>query len=139
MPIRHRFCKIAIDTPLRRLFDYQSVITVQPGMRVRVPFGRQRLVGVVVSLADHTDVPAAKLRDVLEVLDATPVFQAAELALLIWAADYYHHPIGEVFAAALPRLLRAGHMRPSLAGDRRRANCGGAVCYAMARFQPPRR
>ena len=51
----------------------------------------------------------AKLRDVLEVLDAAPVFSAAELALLTWAADYYHHPVGEVFAAALPRLLRAGH------------------------------
>ena len=36
-------------------------------------------------------------------------FPAAELALLTWAADYYHHPVGEVFAAALPRLLRAGH------------------------------
>ncbi len=109
--VQNRFCKIAIDTPLRRLFDYRSVIAVQrpPGVRVRVPFGRQRVVGVVVSLADHTEVPEAKLRDVLEVLDAAPVFSTAELALLTWAADYYHHPVGEVFAAALPRLLRAGH------------------------------
>ncbi len=82
---------------------------MQPGVRVRVPFGRQRLVGVVVSLAQRTEVPEAKLRDVLQVLDAAPVFAAAELALLTWAADYYHHPVGEVFAAALPRLLRAGH------------------------------
>jgi primosomal protein N' (replication factor Y) (superfamily II helicase) len=112
--VPNRFCKIAIDTPLRRLFDYRSPIAmqpgaVQPGVRVRVPFGRQRVVGIVVSLADHTDVPEAKLRDVLEVLDTAPVFAPAELALLNWAADYYHHPVGEVFAAALPRLLRAGH------------------------------
>jgi primosomal protein N' (replication factor Y) (superfamily II helicase) len=107
--VQNRFCKIAIDTPLRRLFDYRSVIAVQPGVRVRVPFGRQRMVGVVVALADHTDVAQEKLRDVLEALDAAPVFSATELALLTWAADYYHHPVGEVFAAALPRLLRAGH------------------------------
>ncbi|MEO8308351.1 MAG: primosomal protein N' [Pseudomonadota bacterium] len=105
----NRFCKIAIDTPLRRLFDYRCVDAVQPGVRVRVPFGRQRVVGVVVALADQTEVPDAKLRDVQQVLDAAPVFSAAELALLTWAADYYHHPVGEVFAAALPRLLRAGH------------------------------
>ena len=104
------FCAVAIDTPLRRLFDYRSSNSaVQPGVRVRVPFGRQRVVGVVVQLADRSDVPAAKLRDVLEVLDTAPVFPKADLALLIWAADYYHHPVGEVFAAALPRLLRAGH------------------------------
>ena len=28
--------------------------------------------------------------------------------LLRWAAEYYHHPMGEVFAAALPASLRAG-------------------------------
>jgi len=73
-----------------------------------VPFGRQRVVGIVVELSDHSDVPADKLRDVLEVLDATPVLSAADLALLCWASDYYHHPVGEVFAAAMPKLLRAG-------------------------------
>ncbi len=30
------------------------------------------------------------------------------LALLRWASEYYHHPLGEVIAAALPRLLREG-------------------------------
>ena len=108
--MQNRFCKIAIDTPLRRLFDYRySYRSATSGMRVRVPFGRQRVVGMVVALAEHSEVPEEKLRDVLEVLDATPLFSAAELALLTWAADYYHHPVGEVFAAALPRLLRAGH------------------------------
>ena len=42
------------------------------------------------------------------VLDAAPLLGAADLELLQWAADYYHHPVGEVFATALPRLLREG-------------------------------
>jgi primosomal protein N' (replication factor Y) (superfamily II helicase) len=104
--------RVALDTPLRRLFDYlpPSLGAVQPavGARVRVPFGRQRLVGVITGLADHSDVPAARLRPILEVLDATPVLDGGLGKLLRWAAEYYHHPLGEVLAGALPRALRLG-------------------------------
>src|SRR5690606_17134969 len=41
-------------------------------------------------------------------LDAEPVLPAELLATLRWAADYYHHPIGEVLSHALPGLLRKG-------------------------------
>jgi primosomal protein N' (replication factor Y) (superfamily II helicase) len=102
-------CKVALDTPLRRLFDYRyagTVNCVRPGMRVCVPFGRQRLVGVVMATATTSDVPAAKLRDIFSVLDDEPLLGAGDLTLLEWAANYYHHPIGAVIAAALPRLLR---------------------------------
>ena len=36
------------------------------------------------------------------------MFDPVTFDLLRWAADYYHHPIGEVYAAALPASLRAG-------------------------------
>jgi primosomal protein N' (replication factor Y) (superfamily II helicase) len=101
-------CQIAIETPLRRLFDYHLAEGAVPGSRVRVPFGRQHVVGIVVAQAADSEVPAAKLRGIEAVLDAAPLFSTADLALLTWAADYYHHPVGEVFATALPRLLRLG-------------------------------
>jgi primosomal protein N' (replication factor Y) len=104
--------RIALDTPLRRLFDYlpprDSPATIEPGMRVRVPFGRQRLVGMVHSLAAKSELPAEKLKAVLEVIDAVPVIDAHVMELLEWAAQYYHHPLGQVIAAALPRLAREG-------------------------------
>jgi primosomal protein N' (replication factor Y) len=106
--------RVALDTPLRRLFDYLTPATVAdsprvvPGCRVRVPFGRQRLVGFVVEVADSTDIPAARLKPVLEVLDATPILDEVTLKLLRWTADYYHHALGEVLAAALPKALRLG-------------------------------
>ena len=77
-------------------------------MRVRVPFGRQHLIGVVQSLATRSEVPPEKLKAVLEVIDATPVIDAQVMELLEWAAQYYHHPLGEVIAAALPKLAREG-------------------------------
>jgi primosomal protein N' (replication factor Y) len=106
--------RVALDTPLRRLFDYLPPTSPgtphppAPGVRVRVPFGRQRLVGVVVASADTSEVPPGRLKPILEVLDPKPVFDAAALELLGWAARYYHHPIGEVLAGALPRPLRLG-------------------------------
>jgi len=104
--------RVALDTPLRRLFDYlpprDSAASVEPGMRVRVPFGRQRLVGVVHSLAARSELPTEKLKAVLEVIDAQPVIDAQVMQLLDWAAQYYHHPLGAVIAAALPRMAREG-------------------------------
>ena len=113
--------RVALDTPLKRLFDYLPPDTgpggptgqlfsapIEPGMRVRVPFGRQKLVGIVMEKADSSDLPAERLKAVLEVLDPRPVLDVSALALLRWAADYYHHPIGEVLSTALPKALRIG-------------------------------
>ncbi|HTU64657.1 MAG TPA: primosomal protein N' [Steroidobacteraceae bacterium] len=104
--------RVALDTPLRRLFDYLPARSdgpaPRPGARVRVPFGRQRLVGVIHSLATQSELPREKLKPVFEVLDAEPVIDARVLELLEFAAQYYHHPLGEVIAAALPKLAREG-------------------------------
>jgi primosomal protein N' (replication factor Y) len=112
--VSHIF-RVALDTPVRRLFDYlapaQATVQPAPGVRVRVPFGRQRRVGVITEVADDSEVPAARLKPILQVLDATPVLDAALQELLRWAADYYHHPLGEVLASALPRALRLGAPR----------------------------
>jgi primosomal protein N' (replication factor Y) len=104
--------RVALDTPLRRLFDYlppaPPAAAPRLGARVRVPFGRQRLIGVVMETADTSDVPAARLRPILDVLDPEPLLDSAARRLLSWAAEYYHHPLGEVLASALPKALRQG-------------------------------
>ncbi len=78
------------------------------GARVRVPFGRRQVVGVVLEHLERTDVPTSKLRSIQAVLDLEPAFDERLLQLLRWAADYYRHPIGEVLSAALPVALREG-------------------------------
>ncbi len=122
--------RVAIDTPLRTLFDYrvpEGAPAPPPGSRVRVPFGRQRLTGVVLELAGSTTVPEERLRALLEVLDPEPIFDAAALELLRWSADYYHHPIGGVVAAALPKALRLGGPARAPAKRARRARGGIGV------------
>ena len=106
--------RVALDTPLKRLFDYlppESTLfeaPIEPGMRVRVPFGRQKLVGIVMEAAASSDLPIERLKPILEVLDSRPVLDTAALELLRWAAEYYHHPIGEVLSTALPKAMRMG-------------------------------
>jgi primosomal protein N' (replication factor Y) len=110
---RQVILRIALDTPLRRVFDYLPPAAgtdsaASPGVRVRVPFGRRQVVGVLVEVAADSPIDAAKLKCALEILDSRPVFDAVTFELLRWAADYYHHPLGEVMAAALPASLRGG-------------------------------
>jgi len=107
--------KIALDTPLRRVFDYlpppgqSSGAAPARGVRVRVPFGKRRVVvGVLVDIAPRSDLPAAKLKPAVEILDQEAVFDPVTFELLCFAADYYHHPLGEVVAAALPAAIRNG-------------------------------
>ena len=105
--------QVALDAPLRQVFDYlppaaADAAAIRPGMRVRVPFGRQPRVGIVVALAPQSSLAPPRLKTALEVLDRQALFDPVTFELLRWAADYYHHPIGEVFAAALPAALRAG-------------------------------
>jgi len=103
--------QIALDTPLRRVFDYQAPeLSENPrlGVRVRVPFGRRQMIGILVGIAAGSLVPAGKLKSALAILDHQPVLDPVTFYLLLWAAEYYHHPLGEVFAAALPASLRAG-------------------------------
>ena len=103
--------KVAINVPLSHLFDYlppAGATCPPPGARVRVPFGRQRQIGLVVAHARASDLPQGRMRHVLEVLDDAPLLREEDLWLVGFASDYYHHPIGEVAAAAIPALLRQG-------------------------------
>jgi primosomal protein N' (replication factor Y) len=102
--------RVAVDAPLSRLFDYLPPAgeLPRPGCRVLVPFGRRKLTGLVMEVGAGSDVPAEKLRRALQVLDQAPLFHEPDLWLIRFTSDYYHHPIGEVVAAALPAAMRRG-------------------------------
>ncbi len=100
--------RIALDTPLDRLFDYLApeAEASDVGRRVEVPFGPRTLVGVLVELASHSEVPAAALKALKHIDRDTPPLPAELLALARFAAGYYHHPLGAVLASLLPPALR---------------------------------
>jgi primosomal protein N' (replication factor Y) (superfamily II helicase) len=102
---------VAIDAPLRRLFDYRAPDTgpaPSPGQRAWVPFGRRKTLGVIMEVRGTSDVSPDKLKAAYAIIDVEPVLDPVLLDLLRWSADYYRHPPGEVIAAALPAALRSG-------------------------------
>ena len=103
---------ITLDVPLNRTFDYLSCgFVARVGSRVIVPFAGRSLVGVVIGLADSSDFPIEKLKAVTHVFDDV-VFDAENLKLLKFCADYYHYPLGQALISALP--LRLRQLKPAV-------------------------
>ena len=110
--------RVAIPTPLRRSFDYLPPRDIdpgflKPGVRLRLPFGRTEVVGILLEVTRQSQVAAVRLKRAIQVLDAEPILSPDLLWLLQWASQYYQHPIGEVFQQALPVLLRQGRLARS--------------------------
>ncbi|MGA2564389.1 MAG: primosomal protein N' [Steroidobacteraceae bacterium] len=109
----HRLLRVAIDLPRHNLFDYLpppglDASQVPLGARVRVPFGSREKIGVVADYASAASVSPAALKSARALIDPAALLDEPLMRLLRWTAQYYHHPPGEVFAAALPLALRKG-------------------------------
>jgi primosomal protein N' (replication factor Y) len=106
----HPIIKVALPVPLPGLFDYlppEDGAPTPAGVRVQVPFGRRKLVGVVIGHAAESTVSPDKLQPVIRPLDnSEPLLGARLLELLKWCWKYYKHAPGEVVLSALPPALR---------------------------------
>ena len=76
------------------------------GVRVLVPLGRNKTYVGIVSEKHHRAPEGYQTKDILQVLDVTPILLDSQLRLWHWIADYYMSPIGEVYKAALPSGLK---------------------------------
>ncbi|HMZ12377.1 MAG TPA: primosomal protein N', partial [Plasticicumulans sp.] len=104
--------RVAVPSPLPAALDYLAppgpLPPLVPGLRVRVPLKNGERIGVLLDTAGASELASTKLKPALAILDDTPLLPAELLALGHWAAGYYHHPPGEVFATLLPAALRDG-------------------------------
>ncbi len=106
-----RYARVAVPRPLYQTFLYRIpdslAAEVEPGSRVVVPFGRRQLTGWVDELKSDPGSVPAKIRDIIDAPDPTPVLDAEMLELCRWVASYYVAPLGLTFRAALPAALTA--------------------------------
>ncbi|HJW05574.1 MAG TPA: primosomal protein N' [Rhodanobacter sp.] len=110
--------RVALPVPLPSLFDYLPPASGEAsvGSRVLVPFGRHRLVGVVVAIDAEAAVDDSRLKQALRPLDDEALLDAELMQTLAWAADYWLGAPGEAYANALPLALREPRPLPPI-GD----------------------
>lgn len=109
------YLEVAVPTPLRRSFYYTPpdgtpVGETAPGTRVSVPFARRNVTGVILGTRSEADIDPSRIKSAHALLDKSPILDPIIMKLCTWAAGYYHHPIGEVIATAMPVLLRQGEL-----------------------------
>lgn len=107
------YLQVAVPTPLRKLFTYktnQAASEQLIGCRVWVPFGRQRLLGVIVALQSQAGLDPARIKRIEKQIDVQPLWPEELWAMLNWSAQYYQHPPGDVLNTAMPALLRQGNL-----------------------------
>jgi primosomal protein N' (replication factor Y) len=107
-----QIARVALDVPLRRLFDYrvadgENLSMADIGYRVRVPFGQQHKIGILVELPVATDIPNAQLKAIDGILRDVPTLPSDWFRLTGFCASYYHAPLGQVMLSTLPAGLRA--------------------------------
>jgi primosomal protein N' (replication factor Y) len=97
---------------LRGPFDYrlpEAMADLEVGSVVRVPFGRRRALGVVVDLAETSELPPERLAEPLEALEAGVPAELVRLGL--WVAGEYCSTPSRGLQLVLPPGTGAGGQR----------------------------
>jgi primosomal protein N' (replication factor Y) len=100
--------RVALPIPVPQVFDYAAADASEEdvGRCVKVPFGRGDRNGLIVALGDEAAVEATRLKAVHHIQRGVPALPPDWLELVGFVARYYHAPLGEVVALALPPGLR---------------------------------
>ena len=106
-PPMRPIARVAVEVEpfhLDRPFDYlvPDGVEVVAGQRVQVAFAGRSVRGLVVEVADSTEVPASRLRPLKRVLGEHTWVRPDELDVLRWAADRFGAPLADVVRHALP-------------------------------------
>src|SRR5262245_41953840 len=94
---------VALPLPVQAPFTYRlpgRAPTPERGVRVVVPFGSRRVIGVVAGPARPR--AGLVLKDVVQVLDESPLVLPPLLDLAAWMAEHYLAPPGECYRLVLP-------------------------------------
>lgn len=104
------YAEILLPLPLYGTFTYHipDEIThlIKLGCRVLVPFGRKKIYTGIVTLVHDKKPEKYEVKDIIELLDSSPILLNPQLKLWNWISDYYLCSPGDVYKAALPSGLK---------------------------------
>jgi primosomal protein N' (replication factor Y) len=99
------FAQIAVNVPsVAGVFDYAIpdglVEKLGVGKLVVVPFGKQRVQGVILRFVDQPAV--ADTKEILELIDPLPVLTPTQIALAEWMAEETFFPLAAIVNLMVP-------------------------------------
>ena len=110
------YAQVIIDAnhaEVDRVFDYrvpaQWEEAICVGLRVMVPFGQRntKREGYVIALTETTEVPAGKIKEILEILDeGRPILTPPILELAKWMKKEYFCTLNQCLQAVMPAGIR---------------------------------
>ena len=111
-----RYVEVAVPLHVSQTFTYRLPSNAREiakiGCRVLVQLGRGLVTGYIVDISDQlrpsSTLSDSSVKDVVRVLDATPLITPEVLEVTRWVSDYYGSPWGEVIKGALPPGISPG-------------------------------
>lgn len=107
---RFEYVEVLLPLPLAAKFTYRLpphlVGKPAQGSRVIVPFGRKKFYTAIVVGFANLPPQGIDVKEVVVLLDTSPVVRHPQLQLWNWVADYYLAALGDVYKAAVPAGLK---------------------------------
>lgn len=101
--------QIAIPCPPRQIFEYKALSSKDSpklGARILVPFGKRKIVGILVGITNKSNLANVELKPIEKILDDTSILSDSIDKLLGFAHRFYQYPLGLIYDAAMPSLLK---------------------------------
>ena len=104
------FCEVVLPLSIPGTFSYkipESLLgTIEPGMRVLVPFGGRKIyTGLVFSISENfeSDQP---LKELISRLDPQPLLPSKQMEFWKFISDYYLVSLGDIYRYSFPSSLK---------------------------------
>lgn len=105
----HYFVEVIVPLALDPTFTYRinevEFDFIQVGMRVAVPFGRNKVYTALVVEKHHRQPALYEAKDIHEIIDIEPVVTTEQIKFWTWLAEYYMCTLGDVYKGAMPSQL----------------------------------
>jgi len=85
---------------------------IQVGMRVKTPFGRRVVMGIIVGVSKSTPFKG-KTKSISDIVDTSPILSKHLWNVILWMSQYYLTPLGQVAKSVLPSSLSLKYKPPT--------------------------